>query len=197
MLICPPRHFQGLSASASPRPAPPLTRAIGPPRPAGASCRGNGASQPAPATQSRSKVDLGHLARARKARQIFAELAWQKTAALFFRRLRRRDSPRVSAEKRTCSQLETPRQRPTPKVGEMGRPLARWPLARGERRLNRDCEPRKSAFHFAFISPLNRLATTHPPPKHHFVLRSLGEGGTPRSACGLILRGLRLEFAWT
>ena len=36
MLICPPRHFQGLSASASPRPAPPLTRAIGPPRPAGA-----------------------------------------------------------------------------------------------------------------------------------------------------------------
>ena len=82
--------------------------------------------------------------------------------------------------------------------GRLPKATAKPPArARGERRLNRDCEPRKSASHFAFISPLNRLATTHPPPKHHFVLRSLGEGGTPRSACGLILRGLRLEFAWT
>ena len=59
----------------------------------------------------------------------------------------RRDSPRVSAEKRTCcSQLETPRQRPTPKIGEMGRPFARWPLARGGEAFESRLGAPKSAF---------------------------------------------------
>ena len=52
----------------------------------------------------------------------------------------------------------------------------------GGRRLKGDCEPRKIRFHFTFISPLNRFATTQPPPKHH----------TPRSACGLSFKGTSL-----
>ena len=76
---CSARQFTDLSSAALSRSPPRHRRAPRhhksdrrSPRPQRrANCRGNGASQPAPATQSQSTVDLGHLARARKARQGF------------------------------------------------------------------------------------------------------------------------------
>ena len=71
-----------------------------------------GVRRPAQSPTVRCKAEERPIARARKARRILGELVSTETAALFFRRLRRRDSPRVAeatAECRQRAQADTPR----------------------------------------------------------------------------------------